>query len=302
VRTNLEPMDNTSSSLTPAGITPLRPQPSRAFTLIELLVVIAIIAILAALLLPALSAAKEKALRANCMSNLRQCGIGINVYAADSAEYLPICGWPEGQHPWQTYSAFRVTPGTGNITRGPMSLGVLFRIKAVPDPKVFYCPSAAKAGETRNYLYYSTSAPWPSTPATSGDEQVRTYYNYYPQLKEVLPAGGVLLPKLVFSTANLEISESPTIKMVSRVKFSQIDPTKSVSVDQVMNIESTAHRVNASVAGLNALFGDGHVRYQTARSNPDAFDKEMWNPGGKNVGDEDPPYIKFRTLMATWKP
>ncbi|MBE6367390.1 MAG: DUF1559 domain-containing protein [Lentisphaerae bacterium] len=61
----------------------------KRFTLIELLVVIAIIAILAAMLLPALSAARERARSSNCLSKLKQIGLAVQMYAHDNPSYIP---------------------------------------------------------------------------------------------------------------------------------------------------------------------------------------------------------------------
>ena len=102
----------------------------QAITLIEMLVVIAIIAILAALLLPALAKAKERGRRAKCISNLRQVGIAITLYADDNNDSIIPTDGLLGHDIW-------------NVTH--VNLGHLLVNRYLPMPgsanHVFYCPS-----------------------------------------------------------------------------------------------------------------------------------------------------------------
>ena len=153
---------------------------SRAFTLIELLVVIAIIAILAAMLLPALAAAKSKAQRIQCVSQLKQLGIGISLFATDRNEMFPPAGYgtPSGQLAWDTYINRYIG---GKLPDADLVIGVL---DVEVSPKIVACPSdrGPKVSWVGNPAWFGlrTYAMNSVGPAWSSQYQVSTVGQRYP--------------------------------------------------------------------------------------------------------------------------
>jgi prepilin-type N-terminal cleavage/methylation domain-containing protein/prepilin-type processing-associated H-X9-DG protein len=263
----------------PRKVTPL------AFTLIELLVVIAIIAILAAMLLPALSKAKERAQRASCTNNLRQLGMGAHMYADVNNDRLPTteCD-PErhpGTQPWMAYELF-VQGADGPVppTAAGTNIGVLYRDKTVANGKSFFDPGLKPPDNIPIQFAMKYYEPFP----TYYQGRVRGSYIWYPQSRTI--------------SSQSPVGEEWT---TVAVKTTELDAKRAMVTDLIYTWRTIPHKSGDVPSGLNVAWGDGHVTFSSSRP---AFNRQKyWDTddhlSNQNLGNN---IAKFRSVLSLLRP
>lgn len=171
----------------------------RAFTLVELLVVIGIIALLISVLMPALAAARRQAMCVKCLSNLRQCGQGLQLYAADyGGAAVPVRAG--GSPPSAT------EPGTDTTQAQPYELNGF----------MFGWPSQDATHTTSAAWWMSFLAKYVNTGAKGGHAD-NTGLLYQEKLKAVFscpswdgPSDGTSWPEVTGYSMNYMVSFTPS--------------------------------------------------------------------------------------------
>ena len=221
---------------------------SGGFTLVELLVVIGIVAVLAALLLPAIESVRDEGKKAACLSNLRNIGAGIALYAADHSACIPY-GPKAG--PFTSPADFY--PSTGAPTslislRSGEPVGLGLTLKYLKDPHILFCPGAEQRMDADTEL------------SRVGNTQAQSGYYYR-------------------HAGNTQLFDSPNLPEPHNLMLGNLGdnrngrPVRALVIDTIflcpddLGDFNVKPRSNHREKFANILFSDGHA---ASRANGDA--------------------------------
>ena len=213
----------------------------KAFTLIELLVVISIIALLIAILLPALSAARETAQRVQGLTHQQQIGRAEHVYAADNNGQL-LVGYTFSQY---QFNYLLYTDNWGKLT----SMGLLIDGGYIENPEAYYCPRMSNPF----HQYNTTVNPWlqPTAPTRSSFGFRPFDHNNRSVTWENDPGSNLTKPMTARPAAGgVDIKRLPSVD--------QYDPDDGLLAD----VASDRRRIESHHGdGINATRVDGSGRF-----------------------------------------
>lgn len=245
------------------------------FTLIELLVVIAIIALLIAVLLPALSRAREISRRTVCGTNLRQIGMAFQQYTEDFDGWFPAKGHPTISSP--TLAELATVQDAASPDWGPNFAGMIRDIVErrntregnpipfyLPDPKVLLCPSDKMNNRPH------------TNPATMADLWPTASVNQYAELPRTLPQEGNAGKSYIsyFYVALWRITD--------RGDFLLMADQSNKNDTTVQSFTGLTPEDNHGTRGMNILLLDGHVEWGQLRTGSfedvQALSNKYWGP------------------------
>ena len=216
----------------------------RGFTLIELLVVIAIIAILAAILFPVFARAREKARQTSCLSNLKQLGLGLMMYAQDYDERFPTYWWGEGN--------------TGIANSCTWWGGIYPYVKNI---QIFACPSSNNTGNNTWGVWINANPPFANAAINYGFNELMGNQNGLKMATLQAPAETVVLADCQSSWIGGYWSASfPQRAWLLRVAFAAGINNCGCPPPAVPDGTSIHN------GGANIAFADGHSKWFAANN------------------------------------